>query len=95
VADVAARERTGADPYRSGLPPEVAAAQARYYGRIFRAVLKHPGVVTRITFWGVQDGTSWLNFWSVARRTNHPLLWGRDLKPKPALGAVLDALGTP
>jgi hypothetical protein len=31
----------------------------------------------------------------VARRTNHPLLWDRDLKPKPAFGAVLDALATP
>lgn len=30
-ADVAARERTGPDPYRKGLPPEV--AQARDYGR--------------------------------------------------------------
>jgi endo-1,4-beta-xylanase len=75
--------------------PEVAEAQARYYGRIFRVVLKHPGVVTRVTFWGTHDGTSWLNFWPVAGRTNHPLLWGRDLKPKPALGGVLDALATP
>ena len=91
-ADVAARERGGADPYRSGLPPEVAEAQARFYGRIFQVVLKHPGVVTRVTFWGTHDGTSWLNFWPVAFRTNHPLLWDRALKPKPALGAVLDVL---
>jgi endo-1,4-beta-xylanase len=54
-ADVAARERSGADPYRRGLPPEVAEAQARYYGRIFRVVLKHPGVVTPVTFWGTHD----------------------------------------
>jgi endo-1,4-beta-xylanase len=51
--------------------------------------------VTRVTFWGTHDGTSWLNVWPVARRTNHPLLWDRDLKPKPALGGVLDALATP
>lgn len=94
-ADVAARERTGADPYRRGLPPEVAEAQARYYGRIFRVVLKHPGVVTRVTFWGTHDGTSWLNHWPVGGRINHPMLWGRDLKAKPALGTVLDTLATP
>jgi endo-1,4-beta-xylanase len=94
-ADVAARERGGADPYQRGLPPEVAEAQARFYGRIFRVVLKHPGVVTRITFWGTHDGTSWLNFWPAGRRTNHPLLWDRDIKPKPALGVVLDALAAP
>ena len=55
-ADVAAREQGGANPYRGGLPPEVAEAQARFYGRIFRVVLKHPGVVTRVTFWGTHDG---------------------------------------
>jgi endo-1,4-beta-xylanase len=94
-ADVTSREKSGADPYQRGLPPEVAEAQARFYGRIFRVVRKHPGVVTRITFWGTHDGTSWLNFWPAGRRTNYPLLWDRDLKPKPALGAVLDALTTP
>jgi endo-1,4-beta-xylanase len=91
-ADVASRERGGADPYRDGLPPEAAEAQSRFYGKLFRVVLKHPGVVTRVTFWGVHDGASWLNFWPVAGRTNHPLLWDRKLKPKPAFDAVLDAL---
>ena len=70
----------------------MAEAQARFYRRIFQVVLKHPGVVTRVTFWGTHDGASWLNFWPVFGRTNHPLLWDRALKPKPALGAVLDVL---
>ena len=65
----------------------MAEAQARFYGRIFRVVLKHPGVVTRVTFWGTHDGASWLNFYPVVGRTNHPLLW-TGLKPKPAFGAV-------
>ena len=94
-ADVAAREQGGTDPYKDGLPPEVAESQARFYGRLFQIVRKHPGVVTRVTFWGLHDGVSWLNFWPVAGRTNHPLLWDRALKPKPALGAVLNALATP
>ena len=94
-ADIAAREQGGANPYKDGLPPEVAEAQARFYGRIFRVVRKYPGVVTRVTFWGAHDGASWLNFFPVAGRTNHPLLWDRALKPKPALGAVLDALAAP
>ena len=92
--DVAAREQGGPNPYKDGLPPEVAEPQARLYGRLFQIVRKHPGVVTRVTFWGPHDGASWLNFWPVAGRTNHPLLWDRALKPKPALAAVLDALAT-
>lgn len=94
-ADIAAREQGGANPYKDGLPPEVAEAQARFYGQIFRVIQKRPGVVTRVTFWGPHDGASWLNFFPVAGRTNHPLLWDRALKPKPALGAVLDALAKP
>jgi endo-1,4-beta-xylanase len=91
-ADLAAREQGGAGPYRRGLPPEVAEAQARFYRRIFQVVLKHPGVVTRVTFWGTHDGASWLNSYPVAFRTNHPLLWDRSLNPKPAFKAVLDVL---
>ncbi len=41
-----------------------------------------------MTFWGLDDGKSWLNSWPV-KRTNYPLLWTRDLKPKPALEAIL------
>lgn len=94
-ADIAAREQGGANPYKDGLPPEVAETQARFYGRLFQIVLKHPGVVTRVTFWGSHDGASWLNNFPVGGRTNHALLWDRALKPKPALGAVLDVLTKP
>jgi endo-1,4-beta-xylanase len=93
-ANVAAGGQAGADPYPQGLPPEVAEAQARFYRRIFRVVLKHPGVVTRVTFWGTHDGTSWLNYWPVKGRTNYPLLWDRSLQPKPAFGAVVEALSS-
>ncbi len=94
-ADVGAREQTGANPYQDRFPAEIAEAQARYYARIFRAVQKHPGTVTRVTFWGTHDGATWLNNWPVPRRTNHPLLFDRELKPKPALGAVLEVLSKP
>ncbi len=58
-----------ADPYAKGLPADVAAAQARYYKRIFEVVLKHPKVVTRVSLWGTQDGASWLNGGFGGRRT--------------------------
>ncbi len=95
--DVLPRRGRGAeaDPYAKGLPADVAEAQARYYKRIFEVVLKHPKVVTRVTLWGTQDGTSWLNGGFGGRRTNYPLLFDRDLKPKPAVAAVLDALAAP
>lgn len=90
-ADVTLREQ-GADLYKDGLPADVAQKQGQYYADIFKVLLKHPGVVTRVTFWGTHDGTSWLNNWPVRGRTNHGLLWQRDLTPKPAFNAIIDVL---
>jgi endo-1,4-beta-xylanase len=91
-ADISAREQGGADPYTSGLPADVAKKQADRYAEIFRVFDKHKDKVTRVTFWGVHDGATWLNHWPVRGRTNHPLLWDRQMKPKPALEAVLKEL---
>jgi len=41
---------------------------------------------------GVTDADSWLNNWPVRGRTNYPLLWGRQGRPKPAFDAVVEAL---
>ena len=38
--------------------------------------------------WGVADGDSWLNGWPVPGRTSYPLLFDRQLKPKPAYERV-------
>jgi len=43
-------------------------------------------------FWGLDDGHSWLNNYPVIGRTNHALLFDRQLRPKPAHAAVVDAL---
>jgi endo-1,4-beta-xylanase len=93
-AEVGTREQGGANanPYVNGMPPEVAQQQAAFYGKVMDVVMRHPGVVTRVTFWGTHDGTSWLNGFPVRGRTNHALLWDRQLKPKPAYEAVLKAL---
>lgn len=92
-ADINAREQGGApNLYPNGLPADVAQSQADFYRRLFAVVARHPGVVTRVTFWGTHDGTSWLNNWPVRGRSNHPLLWDRDLQAKPAFDAVLTTL---
>ncbi|HEX3868894.1 MAG TPA: endo-1,4-beta-xylanase [Pirellulales bacterium] len=95
-ADIAAVEAgDGINPYADGLPAEVAAQQAAYYGRLFEVIARHRDVIERVSFWGTQDGASWLNDWPVRGRKNYPLLWDRDLKPKPALATVLRALAQP
>ena len=48
--------------------------------------------MTMMSFWGTHGGRSWLNDFPVKGRTNHPLLFDREYKPKPAFEAVLKAL---
>ena len=82
------------DPYRDGCPPDVLRRQAEQYAELFRIFRRHPDTVARVSFWNLHDGQSWLNDFPW-RRTNHPLLFDRQGKPKPAFDAVMSALERP
>ena len=81
------------DPYQEGCPPEILERQAQQYGRLFQIFRKHARVVARISFWDLHDGQSWLNNFPW-KRVNHPLLFDREGKPKPAFDAVIRALSS-
>jgi endo-1,4-beta-xylanase len=46
-------------------------------------LLKHKKDITRVTFWGVYDKTSWIG--------GSPLLFDRNCQPKEAFFAVVKA----
>lgn len=79
------------DPYADGCPPEVLARQAEQYARLFRLFRKYEDVIARVSFWNLHDGQSWLNDFPW-KRVNHPLLFDRQGKPKPAFDAVIKEL---
>ena len=79
------------DPYRDGCPPEVLRRQADQYAELFRIFRRHADTIARVSFWNLHDGQSWLNDFPW-KRTNHPLLFDRQGKAKPAFAAVLSAL---
>lgn len=93
TADVSlsARAADSLDPYKSGLPDSVQQALARRYADLFTVFLKYRKSISRITFWGVKDGDSWLNNWPVQGRTSYPLLFDRAGRAKPAFDAVIRA----
>lgn len=95
TADVSdtAKGNKSMNPYVIGLPDSVAQMQSKAYRELFKLFLKYKENITRITFWGVNDGQSWLNNWPIAGRTNYPLLFDRNFKPKPAFYSVI-ATGT-
>lgn len=90
-ADVNRREQGDAstNPYTGGLPADMQEKLAKRYAEIFDVYLKHSKSITRVTFWGLSDGQTWLNGFPIRGRTNHPLLFDRELKPKPAFDAVI------
>jgi endo-1,4-beta-xylanase len=80
------------NPYPNGLPEPVQQELSKRYADLFGTYGKHCGLVSRVTFWGVTDKESWKNNWPVKGRTNYPLLFNRDAQPKPAFGAVIQAV---
>ncbi|MEP7145116.1 MAG: endo-1,4-beta-xylanase, partial [Ferruginibacter sp.] len=77
------------NPYVKGLPDSVQQQLANDYEALFKLFLKHKDKISRVTFWGVNDGQSWLNGWPVRGRTNYPLLFDRNFQPKPAFYKVV------
>ena len=77
------------NPYPNKLPDSVQVKLAKRYEDIFKLFLKHKDKISRVTFWGVNDGGSWLNDWPIKGRTNYPLLFDRHYQPKKAYENVI------
>ena len=78
------------NPYVNGLPDSIQQQLASDYEALFKLLLKHKDKIARVTFWGVNDGQSWLNGWPIPGRTNYPLLFDREFKPKPVFYKVIE-----
>ncbi len=65
------------------LSDKLAEAQGYLYAQLFNIFKEHPANIKRVTFWGMDDGTSW-------RSANNPLLFDKNLQAKPAFYGVID-----
>jgi endo-1,4-beta-xylanase len=77
------------NPYPDGLPDSVDVALAERYRDIFALFNKHQDKISRVTFWGLHDGISWKNGFPIRGRTDYPLLFDRELKPKKAYWEIV------
>jgi endo-1,4-beta-xylanase len=82
------------NPWKTGLPAEVEAQLTARYRQLFELFLKYRKTIARVSTWGTHDGESWKNNFPVRGRTNYPLLFDRELKPKPAYGALIELART-
>lgn len=63
---------------------DVLERQAEMYAKLFEIFGRHSETISRVTFWGLSDRRSW-------RWRQSPLLFDRQMQPKPAYRAILDA----
>ncbi len=89
-----AEMKAALNPYTAGLPEKAQQQLADRYRDLFTVYMKYRDTVERITFWGVTDGDSWKNGFPVRGRTDYPLLFDRDGKPKLAFDAVIKTAAT-
>lgn len=62
--------------------------QADYYKGIIDAIVAHKDSVSALIFWGITDDISW-------RAKNHPLVFDKDYKAKPAYYAIIEGRDVP
>ncbi len=77
------------NPYVNGLDKKAQKLFDQRYLELFKIIERHKDVISRVTFWGVNDGNSWLNGWPVAGRTNYPLLFDRNNQAKPVVKDII------
>lgn len=65
------------------LTDEIADAQGYLYAQLFDIYKKHAANISRVTIWGLDDGTSW-------RSSTNPLPFDKNLQAKPAFTGVVD-----
>jgi len=77
------------NPFAGGLPDSVSTALNDRYRDFFDLFLKHSDKIRRVTLWGIGDNMSWKNNWPIRGRTDYPLLFDRELMPKPVVGEII------
>jgi endo-1,4-beta-xylanase len=79
-ADISQVNRQSTDD-QNAAEAETQKKLADKYAEIFTVLLKHKKDISRVTFWGVYDATSWIG--------GSPLLFDRNYQPKQAFDAVI------
>lgn len=87
---ISAERFTELNPYSEQLPDKIQQQHTNRYRDLFCVFLKHKNTVSRVTFWGLTDSRSWRNNWPLEGRTDYPLLYDRNLQPKPIVAELIN-----
>jgi endo-1,4-beta-xylanase len=81
----------GTSSYRT-IPASVLTQQAARYRDLFEVYRSRRDKVSSVTLWGLADDDTWLDSFPIDR-TDAPLLFDDELRPKPAFWAVAGTAG--
>jgi len=70
--------------------PELADAQAQRFASLFSVYRANKDNITSVTFWGLTDNRSWLNYVPVEGRADYPLLYLDPKTPKSARAEIMN-----
>lgn len=68
---------------------ELEAAQAERFASLFAVYRQYRQRMTSVSFWGISDERSWLNYQPVPGRADYPLLYKNAKTPKAARAAIM------
>lgn len=77
------------DPYREAVPDSVQQEWNKRVLDMFGLFLKYNDVVDRVTLWGLNDASSWLNNFPIRGRKDYPLLFDRNNQPKSVVADMV------
>jgi endo-1,4-beta-xylanase len=78
------------NPYKEGLPEEVANKLYKRYKEFFKLFLKHQDKINLVTLWGITDNVSNKNEAPIPGRTDYPLLFDRNYQAKPVVRELIE-----
>lgn len=79
------------NPYADGiLPKKINKKWNKEMLELFSILLKYKDYVDRVTMWGLNDKENWKNNWPIPGRTDYPLLFDRNNKPKPIVNKIIN-----
>jgi len=90
VSDRVQSDKKVLNPYTDGLPDSVSTKWNARMETFMNLFIKHADYVSRVTAWGVSDRDSWKNNFPMRGRTDYPLFFDREYRPKPFVQKLID-----
>ncbi|HZK68994.1 MAG TPA: endo-1,4-beta-xylanase [Paludibacter sp.] len=77
------------DPYREGVPDSIQQKWNKRVLDMFGLFLKYDDVIDRVTVWGLNDASTWLNGFPIRGRKDYPVLFDRKNQRKAVVSDMI------